>query len=323
MEKSNFDRLLKRYLEDRVSEEEKTKIEAWLDSNKTKNDRNFIWEKEDEEILFQKITSNLDNVDEIVEFRPGQSNEKRIHINQWIKMAATVLLLLTVSYAIWHSVNTKPAVHQTIATSDIEKVILNDGTIVWLHKESKLIYYEKTEGIRQVSLVGEGLFEVAKDASRPFTISCGDVIVKVVGTSFSLKTGEESIELKVLTGKVNLSSSTDKAGVDVEPNEKVIYKNNGDIKKISMEESDISAITARTEYNMQFKNTTMESVIERIEKKFNIDVVVDNTQVNKCRITADFTDHSLEKTLVMIAELLEIDYTIKGSTVTITGKGCN
>jgi hypothetical protein len=51
-------------------------------------------------------------------------------------------------------------------------------------------------------------------------------------------------------------------------------------------------------------------------------VKVANPQLNKCRITADFTDQSLEKTLAMISELLDIEYTINGSTVAITGNGC-
>lgn len=322
MEKSNLHRLLHRYITGQVSEQERIKIEAWLDVRKTDEGTNLVLDDADEERLFRKITSRMDTVEEVIAFRPKQGKVRILFSSRWFQIAATLLLLVAGSYTTWFIVN-KPAVFQTIARQEIEKVILNDGSIVWLEEGSKLTYYQKREGVRQAALVGEALFEVAKDPERPFAISCGEVTVKVVGTSFSLKTGEEGIELKVLTGKVNLSSATDKAGVDVAPNEKVIYSFSGGIKRRPLDQVEVSAITERTEYDMEFKNTTMESVIQKIEKKFNVAVIAENKQLKTCRITADFTDHSLESTLSMIAELLQIDYSIKRSTVTITGNGCN
>lgn len=322
MKKSNLDRLLQRYLTGQISEQERIKLEAWLDVKKTDEGTNFVLDEADEEKLFQKITSNIDNVEDVISFRPGHQEDKKIFSMRWIRIAATILLLAAGSYTTWF-IATRQEIHETIARADIEKVILEDGTIVWLKRESRLTYFEEKGGIRQASLVGEGLFEVAKDPERPFIISCGTVTVKVVGTSFNLKTGEQGVEIKVLTGKVNLSLGADKTGVDVEPNEKVIYSNHGEMKKITLDKTELSAIIERTEYNMDFRNTTMESVIDKIEKKFNVEVVVVDTRVNTCRITADFTDHSLERTLVLISEFLEIDYEIKGNTVTITGKGCN
>lgn len=324
MKKSNLDHLLQRYLTGQISEQERVKLEAWLDVKKTDEGTRFVLDEADEEKLFRKITSKLDNVADVISFRPGQQQQedKKIFSMRWIRIAAAILFLVAGSYTVW-VIATRQEIYETIAQADIEKVILEDGTIVWLKRESKLTYFEEKGGGRQASLVGEGLFEVAKDPERPFTISCGAVTVKVVGTSFNLKTGEQGVELKVLTGKVHLSLGTDQAGVDVEPNEKVIYNNLGEIKKIAMDKAELSVITERTEYNMDFRNTTMESVIDKIEKKFNVEVVVADTRVNTCRITADFTDHSLERTLVLISEFLEIEYKIKGSTVTITGKGCN
>lgn len=323
MEKSNFDHLLERYLSGQVSEAERIKIEAWLDVMKTEEGADLELETAEEEKLFQKITSNISNVEEIIAFHHGERSMRTLLSNRWFQFAAVVVLLLSVSYTVWHTLYGNSSPGEVIAKTDIEKVILNDGTIVWLHKDSKLIYYQKTEeGTRHATLTGEALFEVAKD-QKPFTISCGVVTVKVLGTSFSLKTDDTGIELNVLTGKVHLSSTINKDGVDVSPNEKVIYTNNGLFEKIKLDEADITAITARTEYDMHFTNTAMELVAEKIEKKFNVDLTIENKQLNKCRITADFTDHSLNTTLKMISELLEIGYTINGNTVVITGKGCN
>lgn len=291
---------------------------------KTEKNTELDISKEDEERLFQKITSNLDNLDEVITFRPHKSKLPTLFANRWLRVAASLLLLLVASYTIWYSLNANSKIEQTIAVNAIEKIILNDGTIVWLHKGSKLIYYQKTEaGIRHAELVGEALFEVAKDPNNPFAIVCGDITVRVIGTSFSLKTDKESIELKVLTGKVNLSSVADKTGVDIVPHEKAIYTKYGEIEKISLSDDDVATITASTEYDMKFQNTSMEKVFEKIEKKFDVKLTIEIKQLIKCRVTGDFTDRSLESTFHMLSELMELDYKISGTTVAISGKGCD
>jgi hypothetical protein len=53
MEKSEFDRLLERYLNDDVTEQERKKVEAWLDISKTKGTGGFELSKEAEEAISQ------------------------------------------------------------------------------------------------------------------------------------------------------------------------------------------------------------------------------------------------------------------------------
>jgi len=55
MEKSKFDRLLERYLTDDVSEQERIKIDAWLDMMKTGGMTDLALTREDEDTLFVKI----------------------------------------------------------------------------------------------------------------------------------------------------------------------------------------------------------------------------------------------------------------------------
>lgn len=322
MKKSNLDLLMHRYLTNQVSELERIKIEAWLNVMKAERRTEFELSKEDEERVFQKMTNNLDNVDDVIALYPKQPRLKVFFTHQWVQIAASVLVLLSISFTIWNIIDRSEA-DAIIASSGKEKIILNDGTLVWLQEGSKFSYYQKEDGIRHAEFTGEALFEVAKDPNSPFTIACGKITVKVLGTSFSLKTDQESIELKVLTGKVNLSSTEDKTGVDVAPNEKVIYTTRGKVERVPLEGIDLSAITAHTEYNMQFSNTTMEMVIERIEKKFDVKVIVANDNLFKCRITSDFTDNTLHTTLIMLTDLLDVTYRIDGKKVELSGEGCN
>jgi transmembrane sensor len=319
MKKTNLDRLLQRYIAGQVTEQEKKKIEAWLDVKKTDEGSDMVLNEQDEEKLFRKITTNIDNVEEIKAFRPGAGKARALFSSRWLQIAATLLILMAASYAVW-LIAGRDTVYETITHANAKKAILKDGTIVWLEEESRLTYINNG-AIRQATLEGEGLFEVAKDPSRPFVISCGAVNLRVVGTSFHLRSRNQGVELKVLTGKVSVSAANQEP-IEVASNEVALYGPAGEIRKAALDNIEREAITATTEYNMAFRNTVLENVIDRIERKFDTEVTIEDPHVNTCRITADFTDHSLESTLEMISEFLEIEYRISKNAVTLTGAGC-
>jgi transmembrane sensor len=316
MGKTNFDELMKRYLTGQVSDQEKSKIEAWLEVMKSEDSDNLELSKEDEEKLFRKIISSRDNVKEIESFVPGK---QKISPSGWLlRIAASILIIFMVSYTAWY-LNTRQDMFQASSHNKIEKIILNDGTLVWLRGHSNLAYYNKAaEGIRYTELEGEALFEVAKDAEHPFIIQCGDVSLKVVGTSFSVKTGNDSLELKVLTGKVNVSLTNTNVSLDVKPNEKIIYTGNGKLEKMPLDKNEVSQAIADTEYNMEFTNVTLNQALESIQRKFDVTIKLADDRIGNCRITIDLTDRSLDNSLQMIAEVLDVQFHHEGDH----GYGC-
>ena len=102
----------------------------------------------------------------------------------------------------------------------------------------------------------------------------------------------------------------------------MIYTPKGEIEKRPLYENEASAVTRDTEYNMQFNNTAMNDIAEKIGRKFNVEVRISDKHAGRCRVTADFTDHSLESTLQLITEVLDLSFSHQGSIVTITGTGC-
>jgi len=322
MIRSDFDKLLDRYLHGQLTPEETRKFEAWLDVRKTPRNTDLVLTDEDEQKLFEKIVSKTTNVEDISAFRPKYYKAQALLGNAVVRIAAGILLLAVCSYIIVSLTGKESSHHEVIATLDIQKVLLSDGTIVWLNKNAHLTY-DDVNSVRHVELQGQALFEVAKDAEHPFTISSGDLTATVLGTSFSLLANSGTMQLKVLTGKVNLSSATDVQGVDVLPNEQVVYNGSPAIEKGSLLPADVVAITQTTEYDMKFTNTSMKEVFNRLAKKFDVNISVNDTELYSCRITADFTDHSLSSSLDMLTEILDMEYEIADKKVTVTGKGCN
>src|SRR5690606_4885023 len=72
------------------------------------------------------------------------------------------------------------------------KVILPDGTAVWMNSDSKLVYPVRFDGkMRKVTLWGEAYFDVAKNAAQPFVVKADDVEIKVFGTQFNIRTYDD------------------------------------------------------------------------------------------------------------------------------------
>jgi transmembrane sensor len=321
MEKSNFDELLKRYITGEVSEHERTKLEAWLDAMKTKNRDNLELSEDDEEKLFQKILSKHDNLAEIKTMIPER---KRVSWLGWsFRIAASMLVIALVTYIAWNLGKQNNGVIEFASYGSIEKVLLPDNSLVWLKGNSKIIYYEKEEeNIRYAELKGEGLFEVAKDPSHPFVINCGNATLTVLGTSFSVRATVDSIELTVLTGKVNITMAKNGAGVDVLPNEKVIFPRNGEIKKLALAKDEVSSITSGTEYDLSFNNISLSDITKRLEKKFNTNISIENPHAGACSITIDLTDKSLDRSMEMITEILDVGFRRQGDSIIVSGQGC-
>jgi transmembrane sensor len=76
----------------------------------------------------------------------------------------------------------------TTAKGDIRRAPLADGSAVTLNTDTAI--RAAFDGrMRRVDLLrGEALFDVAKDPARPFVVVAGDVRVRAVGTSFTVRT---------------------------------------------------------------------------------------------------------------------------------------
>ena len=95
------------------------------------------------------------------------------------------------------------------------KLALSDGTIVWLNAASSITYPTSFPGkSRVVSITGEAYFEVAKNASKPFTVKTYKDEITVKGTSFNVNSypDEPGIKTSLLEGLVEINQALLKPG---------------------------------------------------------------------------------------------------------------
>ncbi len=92
------------------------------------------------------------------------------------------------------------------------RIVLEDGTEVWLNADSRLSYPEVFEGSeRRVALEGEAYFRVAKNSERPFIVSSGKQEVHVYGTEFNVHaySDEPDVYTTLVEGSIALRLTGD------------------------------------------------------------------------------------------------------------------
>jgi transmembrane sensor len=123
-------------------------------------------------------------------------------------MALAASLLLAVAAGGWFYQQQWSWKRFETPVGGLSRIVLEDGSIVDLNTDSDLRVRIRG-GQRQIRLLrGEGRFQVAHDASRPFTVEAAGTAVRAVGTQFSVRLhGSEQVDVLVSEGKVAVAPS--------------------------------------------------------------------------------------------------------------------
>ncbi|MFH7017329.1 FecR family protein [Flavobacterium sp. FlaQc-47] len=200
-------------------------------------------------------------------------------------------------------------------------VQLSDGTIVYLNSGSSLRYpvqFSKNKS-RQVFLVGEAYFEVAKDKQHPFTVNTQDINVQVLGTRFNVSSYTEDISTDVVLveGKVSLYKDiiTPVNQVFLNPGLKGSCTRGG--QKITVNSVNTRYYTAWLNGDLVFKNASFEEIIKKLERNYSVTIVNNNKKLANEVFNANFDNKSIEDILKYFSESYALRYVIKEDKITI------
>ena len=228
----DFDyRLLAKYLTDMLSPEEMKQVEEW---RKLSIDNEEVFSELMKLRVSWKFTqyNTPEHIEKALNGLNAKINSRRRFqiLRSVMRYAAVILLFVSFSYVGWGYL--KPDNCVTIRVEqgeDVKKIVLADGSAVWLKEGSSLRIPEVfAENNRKLSLQGEAFFDVAKNAQYPLYVSTNYVNIKVLGTAFNVKTDEkhQNVETVLARGKVALLDKQWNPILDMSPGEKVTYDNN-------------------------------------------------------------------------------------------------
>lgn len=265
------------------------------------------------------LNSMLDKVHHLIRNKEDQKRKLFVHrfVRTFSKVAAILMLplLLAGGLTIGFLLNTSTKISEQSASLEIHapkgsRVSFNlpDGTKGWLNSGSCLTYAIPFNNNRNVLLNGEAWFDVTHDQNHPFEISVGTSKVKVLGTSFNVSAYQEDLYIEVVLqqGKVEFYQESQSEKVTMAPSQKLVCSNG----KVEVTTTDPSKYQAWTEGKLVFRGDNMAEVARRIERWYNVKVILADRNQDNYTFRATFEDDSLVEVLRLLGKTSPIDYKI-------------
>ncbi len=268
----------------------------WVNSiNKNENDGNF-------KCNFDKFQSYL--LDNQV-----SKNNKLIRYNLFYKYASIIILFLFISFVGYVIFNKTNNLTTTIFADkgNVSSVILPDSTIVWLNSESKLSHTtEYGKNTRSVDLKGQAYFKVAKNQDKPFIVNVRDFRVKVLGTTFTVKSYPEDKESSIVLeeGEVELEDIFNNDKIIMHPGDRIICDANHVLHKQKINNSKI--YSAWHNGRDMFYNAPLKDVVKELSRRYDCNIVL-NEQFNDTRVTFYAEKGELKESLDIIKSIIPVE----------------
>lgn len=198
---------------------------------------------------------------------------------------------------------------------------LDDGTLVHLNYNSRLIYPEKFGDRRDVILEGEAYFMVAKDKSRRFVVHTPQGDIKVYGTEFYVKTTnneiaglqKESTVVVLLSGSISFTPYNGKELL-MQPGQQLSIAN----EQQTLRNVDLAPYIAWNEGKFLFEAWPLERVMSVLSHWYDIDVQFASEELKNKQIDGYFDRYdTIDAILESIETVLGVKITKKERIITI------
>lgn len=293
------------------------KQEVWFSAVDTAQ-----WQKYNKEEAFKDFQRRVAQAEDVEE----KSMVQHAPWRKWLSYAAVIIVVVAMTF--WGYHRGEHHVKNSFADIQVEapygsrtKALLPDGTVVWLNSGSKLSYSQGYGlGDRKVSIKGEGYFEVKHNEKLPFSVNSQTIRVNVLGTKFNFRDYPDDTEAEVVLekGSVKLDNllKRSKSQMMVPGQKVVLDKKTG---QMTTESCDASGASQWAEGIIAFKDATLSEIAKRIERSYNVKVLLSGKDIGKYRFNGDFVrqEQSLQEVLETLSATGKLHYKQQGKTVVI------
>lgn len=198
------------------------------------------------------------------------------------------------------------------------KIVLADGTKVWLNAETNLRYPSAfDEQQRLVYLEGEAYFEVTKDSIRPFIVKTDKMDIEVLGTAFNVSAypEEETYKTTLIEGKVNINEHSG--------NQQVLHPGQQFNLSIHKLESKVLQVDTKLATDWKdgkyiFQNENLEDILKQLSKWYNLEYEFSNDTLRKMKYSGSaYKNEPIKKLLDAISLIRPIEFKIKNGKLQV------
>jgi len=320
--KEDMEEVLIKFILGEASGEESERVKRWIGENpdhaKKYADFKLIWESSKQVMHSTKV--NEDDAWERFKERVRAGSDihpiSRRLLSPWLKMAA-IFVLVSIGLWIAYTALVQPVNDSTLTVETANEIkidTLSDGSVITLNKHSKLSFpAEFARNQRKVTLQeGEAFFNIAPDAQKPFIIRVGEVDVKVVGTSFNIKTRQDHMELIVETGIVEVSQ--DDIVVRLKRKEKIDIDQSANSFRKSTNTDQLYRYYRSKEFVAE--DTPLWRLVEVLNEAYEVHIRIEGDSLRNTRLNTTFKrEESIDAIMDIIGETLRIQVDRQGDQV--------
>jgi ferric-dicitrate binding protein FerR (iron transport regulator) len=312
--------LLIGYLRGSCTEAEKVRVAQWLKEHPD-NEKTLI--QVAEMYYAMRTKERIQRRDSLAAFRRTlqrrEGKARRIFLQRFSAAAACVALVVSIA-ANYYFLSRQTTEDQLITVRTNAgmrtSLTLPDGTEVHLNASGKLTYpasFGRKE--RRVTLDGEGYFQVARDAGRPFIVSVENkrMEVEALGTAFNIQAyaSDSLLKTTLVEGSVKIGMQSASGGwqhAKLKPAERAVYN-------LSADRLHIAAVnpaydTAWIQGRLIFKDTPVPEVMTRLSYFYGVTFDVEDEIINRYTFTGTFENRQLSQVLDYLCISSHINYKI-------------
>lgn len=339
MSRKAFHNLLERYLKGKCTQEEQETVRRWYDLLDSDADLNLseVEFGELEDRLWEKINRETQPNDDKKKDRPAWV---RLFKKSYVAASAAIALLIVSSVWIYMRLKCNPVEpdfankKESLITKVVNpydeslEVVLPDASRVKLFRGAQLSYATQFDK-REVSLIGDALFDVKGEPSKPFVVFHDEMITRVLGTRFKIQSGGASgrEEVIVYTGKVQVIRSAKNNLVkrvietpktlNLTMNQRAVLDPQQDSFSETLVERPIPVETKKNLLNDgTFREVALTDLASKLGQAYNVAIKV-NPRVRKVTFTGDLSNMELFNQLDVICNVTETSYQIVEKTIII------
>ncbi|WP_282126080.1 FecR family protein [Marinifilum flexuosum] len=198
---------------------------------------------------------------------------------------------------------------------------LADGTRVWLNADSELRYPVQFTGKnRKVYLKGEAYFDVSHDEKKAFIVNSYNQEVKVYGTEFCINAYKQrEIKTVLVNGSVGVRANPTSEEAKLKPGELGL----ADVQAgtIEIQKVNVRPYIAWKDGDFVFENESLENIMLRLERWYNVKVFYMNEECKDFRFSGDMKRYSdVSNLLYFIQETSNAKFEINKNTIVVMAK---
>ena len=192
------------------------------------------------------------------------------------------------------------------------RVVLSDGSMIWLNSDSRLEYPEKfAKGERKVRVTGEAFFDVVRDTVRPFIVETERQTVTVLGTEFNVSAyPSEPVMTTLASGKVTVMSGNGTGAVVLIPGEQSVLNTNSD--HLVVRQVDIDDVVSWKNGIINIENMALSEILKVVSRAYDVDFATESLPTEDIILRGSISsDETLEVFLAVLSKVADVKFKMR------------